>query len=239
MYLPGVIIHHYMTGTSQLVYQDDKTYTIVVQTIILRRLSQNACQTNFQIIMATDNIYIKLIPLIVISLPWFFSLSNDRAAGINISIKSGTLRMMRTAHNAACSENTRRIRRREWSMTQGLKLATTHSKLWKAITIGEAPQWLRHIMRGESLMRDRMDGEKSKGRKRRGIMDIIGKTGHMDRWRRMRLINGGHYWNYDPALAENTTHKAMWLYIIYGLERNVFLPMSAIDEMNGPTFFLM
>jgi len=37
--------------------------------------------------------------------PWFFSLSNDRAAGMNISIKSGTLRMMRTAQSAACNNN--------------------------------------------------------------------------------------------------------------------------------------
>ena len=37
--------------------------------------------------------------------PWFFSLSNDRAAGMNISIKSGTLRMMRTAQSAACNSN--------------------------------------------------------------------------------------------------------------------------------------
>lgn len=33
--------------------------------------------------------------------PWFFSFSKERVAGINISIRSGTLRMMQKAHRIA------------------------------------------------------------------------------------------------------------------------------------------
>ena len=33
--------------------------------------------------------------------PWFFSLSNCRVVGTNTSIRSGTLRTIRVAHNAA------------------------------------------------------------------------------------------------------------------------------------------
>ena len=34
--------------------------------------------------------------------PWFFSFRRRRVAGINISIRSGTFRKIRTAHNADC-----------------------------------------------------------------------------------------------------------------------------------------
>lgn len=39
------------------------------------------------------------------SLPWFFSFSKERVAGMNISIKSGTLRMMQKAHRMAYKSN--------------------------------------------------------------------------------------------------------------------------------------
>ena len=39
-----------------------------------------------------------------IGLPWFFSLSRGRATGMNISISSGTFRMMLTAHSVAWNQ---------------------------------------------------------------------------------------------------------------------------------------
>ena len=76
----------------------------------------------------------------VMSTPWFFSPSSDRVAGTKLSIRSGTLRTIRTAQRTAFLRMYLRVKSRQ------AKAKSSHVKLDQGQVSSHVKSWSRHIM---------------------------------------------------------------------------------------------